>query len=282
MKKILFPTDLSEAANNAFIYALHLADRLGAAIITLHIYQKPEVRAGGLPHTLEEFYRAYDLEEFENYKDAIPVLRAIQEKAGFPHLDINHTLKGANKIVDTILRAAGDEAVDLIVMGTTGAKGLKEIFQGSVAGEILENANCPVLTVPVNAEFDGKIDDIAMAISFKEEEKAALKLVLDLTAPFNATLHCVNIDLAHTAEYTDRVGPFANDFKGNDNLKFRILEGNDFEDVLTGFLKDHHFDLLAMTTHKRNFLEELFNYSRTKKMAYHANTPILSIPTHVL
>ena len=282
MKKILFPTDLSEAANNAFIYALHLADRLEASIVTLHIYQKPEVRAGGLPHTLEEFYKAYDLEEFANYKDAIPVLRAIQEKAGFQHLAIKHTLKGASKLVETILKAASDETVDLIVMGTTGAKGLKEVFQGSVAGEILENANCPVLSVPVNAEFDGKIDDIAMAISFKEEEKVALKRVLDITAPFNPTLHCVNVDLAHTAEYTDRIGDFAAEFEGNDNLKFRVLEGNDFESVLTGFLKDHHFDMLAMTTHKRNFLEELFNYSRTKKMAYHSNTPILSIPTHVL
>jgi nucleotide-binding universal stress UspA family protein len=282
MKKILFPTDLSEAANNAFIYALHLADRLEAAIVLLHVYQRPELRAVEWSDTLEELYKTYDLAEFESYKNAIPALKAIQEKAGFQHLSIKHNLKGATKIVETILETAEEETVDLIVMGTTGASGLKEIFQGSIAGEILENANCPVLTVPVKAKFDGKIDNIAMAVSFKEEEKAALKKVLDIIAPFRTTLHCINIDLAHTAEYTDRVGPFAADFEAYDNLKFRVLEGNDFESVLAGFLEDHHFDLLAMTTHKRNFVAELFHYSKTKKMAYHSNTPILAIPTHVL
>ena len=38
MKNILFPTDFSENAKKAYIYALHIAEQLGASITTLHVY----------------------------------------------------------------------------------------------------------------------------------------------------------------------------------------------------------------------------------------------------
>ena len=282
MKKILFPTDLSEAANKAFIYALHFADKLNASLIALHVYYKPEVRAASLPHTLEEFYKTFDLEEFEDYKDAIPALRDIQETNGFAHLNVYHTLVGGDKIVDAILGSAKKEEADIIIMGTTGARGLKEIFLGSVAGEVLENAECPVLAVPENATFDGMIDNIGMTTTYQEEEKEALKKVLNITAPFEPTIHCVNVDLAHIEPFTNRMDTFSTEFASISNINFDVIDGNDIQEVLTGFMEGRKIDMLAMVTHKRNFLQELFNYSRTKQMSYHSKTPILSIPAHIL
>jgi len=282
MKKILFPTDLSEAANKAFIYALHLADKLEASLLTLHVYEKPEVRAGGLPHTLKEFYESYDLEEFKNYKDSIPSLRAVQEKHGFSHLDVSHTLKGGAKIVATILEVAAQEQPDMIVMGTTGARGLKEIFLGSVAGEVLENAHCPVLAVPESAEFDGELDTVGMTVSFNEEEKQALNKVLDIIGPFQPDIYCVHIDLAHTDEYTHKMEAFAQEFAEYSNLHFEVLEGTEFERTLTDYLEGKAVDLVAMVAHKRSFIEELFRFSRTKKMSYHSSIPVLSVPAHIL
>ena len=52
--------------------------------------------------------------------------------------------------------------------------------------------------------------------------------------------------------------------------------------MITKFLQENDIDILAMVTHKRSFLEELFNYSQTKMMSYHADTPILSIQAHTL
>ncbi|MCG8327248.1 MAG: universal stress protein [Chitinophagales bacterium] len=282
MKKILFPTDLSEAANKAFIYALHFADKLNASLIALHVYYKPEVKAASLPRTLEEFYKTFDLEEFENYKDAIPALRDIQDANGFNHLNISHTLVGGDRIVDAILDSAKKEEADIIVMGTTGARGLKEIFLGSVAGEVLENAECLVLAVPENATFDGVIDNIGMTTTYHEEEKEALKKVLNITAPFEPTIHCVNVDLAHIEPFTKRMDAFSAEFANVANINFDAIDGNNIQEVLAGFMEGRKVDMLAMVTHKRNFLQELFNYSRTKQMSYHSKTPILSIPAHIL
>ncbi len=281
MKNILFPTDFSEAAEKAFTYALHLADRMRARVITLHVYSRPQVKAK-LPTTLEEFYSTFDLEDFENYKDSIPALRAMQNSQGFSHVEVLHRLERGDKVVPAILRVAGEEAADMIVMGTTGARGLKEIFLGSIAGEILENARCPVLAIPEKPEFDGEINRLAFTTTYKEEEKKALEKVIAITGPFHPEIFCINVDLAHTDPITHRMDRFSADFRERENIRFQVLDGNDIREVITTFLKKNRIDVLAMVTHKRNFLEELFNYSRTKMMSYHAETPILSIPADIL
>lgn len=281
MKKILFPTDLSAAAERAFIYALHLADHMGAELITLHVYQKPEVRGGGLPHTLSEFYESYDLDEFKNFKDSIPVLRDIQQKEGFAALSVQHLLK-PGRTVETVLKVAKEEGAEMIIMGTTGARGLKEIFMGSVAGEVLENANCPVLAIPEKADFDGEIDDIAFAVSYKDEEVVAFKKLVEICGSFNAKIHCVNVDLSHTEFYRNEMEAFKSKLPTYGNTTFEVIQSTDIKEGLTRYMETHAVDVLVMVTHKRNFFQELLRYSHAKEMSYHCNMPLLSIPAHTL
>jgi nucleotide-binding universal stress UspA family protein len=278
MPTILFPTDFSDAATRAFVYALQLADRLEAKIITLHVFQKPDISGlTHVPRSLEEFYNTIDLYEFENYKDAVPLLDKIQDGKGLNHLSVVHTLHEGDT-EETILERAVAENADFIVMGTTGARGLKEILLGSVAGEVLENASCPVLAIPEQAIFDGKIDNIAFTTAFQPQENKGLEKVLQLFEAFSPKVHCVNVDLAHTEEYHRRMDVFSADFAENDNVAFHVLDGTDFQTVLTKFLEEMEIDIVAMVTQKRNFLEELFHYSKTKALSYHSRTPILSLP----
>ncbi|MCB0629625.1 MAG: universal stress protein [Saprospiraceae bacterium] len=276
MNKILFPTDFSDAAENAFIYALHLADRFGAQIITLHAFELPQVSDIDLTPNLRKFYDNMDLYEFESYRDAIPPLVETARAHGFEHVEMQHVLKQGDP-ESVILEVAENDAIDLIVMGTTGARGLKEIFMGSTAGEVMENAHCPVLGVPEKATFDGKLDHIAFATDFKEEDQHTLHLLRIMFAPFDPTIHCLNVDLSHTEEYTNRMDKFAAAFKGQANLEFHVLEGTDIYEALTNCMDKTNIDLLAMVTHQRNFLEELFHYSKTKRMVYHSHTPVLAL-----
>ncbi|MCB0619159.1 MAG: universal stress protein [Saprospiraceae bacterium] len=281
MKKILFPTDFSAAAENAFVYALKVADKLGATITTLHVYQLPDIHAAHLPNTLREVYESIDLEEFENFRDSIPALRRIAEENDLGHVPINNALvKGPTLL--TILRKAEEYGSDLIIMGTKGTTGLRNLFFGSIAGEVLENANCPVLAVPQEARFDGRIDRIAITTEFAEEEKKALRHVLEFAKLFDAQVYCVNVDTAHTHFYTKRMETFRQDFAGVPKLHFEVLEGNFLKEELSIFLDEQAIDLVAMLTHKRNFLQELFHYSQTKSMAYQGKTPVLSIQAHTL
>ncbi|MEZ5042226.1 MAG: universal stress protein [Saprospiraceae bacterium] len=277
MKKILFPTDLSDAANHAFIYALHLANKWGASITTLHVYQEMQVGDVHLPGSLYDFYQSMDLYSFENYRDTIPTLVTLAEENNFGHIEIRHMLE-EGEVVRNILAAAKKEEADIIVLGTTGARGLKGLFLGSVAGEVLENAKCPVLAVPAKTKFDGAIDHIGFSTRYEEEEIAALKDLMELFSDFDPVIHCLNVDLAHTESITHRMEKFRTAV-GETALMihFNVLEGTDMQKALTDYMEAERIDIIAMVTHKRSFIQELFNYSKTKAMAYHSNTPVLAL-----
>lgn len=277
MKNILFPTDFSEAANKAFIYALHLADRNKAAITTLHIYKKPQLKSMTLPHTLEEFYATFDLYEFESYRRNLPSLKEIAEKNGFGHVEIRHVLEQGDT-GEKIIELARDEAFDLIVMGTTGARGLKGILIGSVAAAMLVDAPCPVLAVPEKNAFDGKIDQIAFTTSYSEDEKEGLAILQRMLAPFDPDIHCINVDLAHTHDIHNPMEAWKADLPTNDHLHFEILNGTDIYKATLWYMEEKQIDLIAMVTHKRKWLDELLTYSHARKMSSHGKVPVLSLP----
>ena len=277
MKKILFPTDFSAAADHAFIYALKLAREIGAHILTLHCYELPALKGSHLPQTIRDIYDSIALEEFENYRSNVPHLHKIAEEAGLGSIPISHIMQEGEAIYN-IVRFAKKEGIDLIVMGTTGASGIKKIFLGSVAGEVMENAPCPVLAVPQKAQFDGKMDNIAFATDYKEEEINALRWLANQPGFKSSTIHCVHIDLEHIEDLANRMDVFRQSFKGLDKIKFEVVGNNHFEKAIMKFLKEKDADLLAMVIHKRNFIKELFQFSFTKSLAYHLTIPILAIP----
>ncbi len=282
MRKILFPTDFSPVADNAYVYALALARRMGATLITMHAYQIEQIRGAALPNTLAEIYESIQWEEFENYKDYVPHLRRIAEEHGFGEVPQYHVLIQGRPL-EAIISVASEEGVDLIVMGTKGASGLKEVVFGSVTGEVMENAPAPVLAVPEEAHFDGKFDRIAVTTEFAAEEKKALYKVLEFAAWFdNPAISVIHVDVGHVESIAHRMEAFKKEFEGKPGLEFVVIDATTIEKGLQSYLEAHKVDILCMLTHKRGVLEELFNYSIAKKMSYHLTTPILAIQAELL
>jgi nucleotide-binding universal stress UspA family protein len=116
MKKILYPTDFSETAENAFLYALQVADTLGASVITLHAFDRPDISNFNLPGVLREVYDSIDLDEFENYEDEVPLLRDIATDNGYYHIPMVHVLEEGAP-VSAILRTANKNKADLSSWG---------------------------------------------------------------------------------------------------------------------------------------------------------------------
>lgn len=275
MKKILFPTDFSPAADNAFLYALQMADTLKASILVVHLYELPQLKRN-LPNTIKEVYESIEKEAYSSFQQNLPHLDAIAASNQMSHISVSYTLK-AGETLDAINRLAASEQIDFIVMGTKGASGLKEILIGSVAAEVMENAPCPVIAIPEAASFDGKLDRIAFATDFKEQDLPALKKVLAFAHDFSAKVFCVYVDTSHTETYLKRMEKLQLAIGENPALECRVLEGSHIEQTLGDFLEAENMDLLTMVTRKRNFIQELFNYSQTKQMAYHTKVPVLAL-----
>src|SRR5690606_34769986 len=95
-----------------------------------------------------------------------------------------------------ILQYARDQEMDLVVMGTHGRRGLRRLFLGSVAEEVVRLSVCPVLTVhagPIRSE--ALFGDILVPIDFSPHSKAALRAAASLAPELGASL-----DLLHVVE----------------------------------------------------------------------------------
>src|SRR5690554_5004056 len=124
MIKILFPTDFSNAAENAFFYALALTRKMKAELVLAHVYELPDL-GRALHNTSKEVFEIMEMETLENFKKSVDTLRRKANNNGFEDIDFKHVMS-EGQVVPKITQLAKQEKADYIVMGTTGASGRSE------------------------------------------------------------------------------------------------------------------------------------------------------------
>jgi nucleotide-binding universal stress UspA family protein len=143
IKKILCPTDFLEGSKKAVQYAVDFAKKYNAKLYILHVMHDLEKATGWyVPHiTVDEFYK--DVET--RAKKELDKIYA-EELRGFGNVE-HSILKGIP--YEEVIKYSKDNAIDLIVMGTHGRKGIDRIIFGSTAERVVKNSEIPVLTVRV-------------------------------------------------------------------------------------------------------------------------------------
>ena len=128
--RILVPVDFSDCSLAALDHAASLAQRFGASIHVLHVWDHRD-------QTLAHFAQTGAGEAMDS------VLGDLEQ----------HGVGGVRGRLasgdpsETIIQIAREEHYDLIVMGTHGHSGLVHLLHGSVAEKVVRRAPCPVLTV---------------------------------------------------------------------------------------------------------------------------------------
>jgi len=279
MKKILYNTDFSDCSINAFVYALHLADQFDAEIITLHTYTRPVIGSMYLPNTYQNIYAHLETDEFDMFKDTSKLLHIIAENHQKGHIK-NTFLMVEEDTINGILQTIKKENVDIVVMGTKGASGLKEIFMGSVTSHIMEKSPCPVLAIPEESDYGNGLKNILFTSDFFPEEISSLKYALDLSDNLNAHFECINT----AVDYNDYKDKLINDWKEKlqftkyKDVNFSIIDTNSIEQI-SEYINNQQINLLITTIYNNSFIEALFHYSFAKRLAHHCTIPILTVPS---
>ena len=137
-KRILVATDFSKASEHAVDFALAFAHRYSSELLVVHALQ-PEPRESvpldPLPHELSR--RRLEAERQMDFLENDPRLKAVPHKM----------LLRSGKVWDVLAAIAQGEDADLLILGTHGRGYLKKLALGSVAEEVLRQADCPVITV---------------------------------------------------------------------------------------------------------------------------------------
>ena len=140
VRKILCPIDFSQHADLVVEWAAHLAEEHASEVLLLHAYHLPvefqQLEGAYLPADFwdsvkEEAQRSLSGYAEQLRKRGIVVSESVRE--GYP--------------ASVIEEEAVAESCDMIVMGSRGLSGFKNLLLGSIAKRVVQHARCPVLTV---------------------------------------------------------------------------------------------------------------------------------------
>ena len=279
MKKILVPTDFSPNSGKALDYAAEIAKRSGASIILLHITEATHA-------SLNEYVILegdYDREIIATANQKLEIMaRATREVAG---VHVQYEIYNGF-VPDAIREATKKNHADLVVMGTVGDSGVREKLFGSMTASVIGQSLIPVLAIPLLAEAEPPLNILLAVHDFTEHHETA-DMAFYLAELFNIPIQVTVFTddrLADAADYINNrreIETFTRSMQQKHpsiKVESTPVYGHNFEEALKSHIAANHTGILVMLTHKRSFLESLFRRSMTKKMSYHTNIPLLSIP----
>lgn len=282
MKKILFPTDFSDTANNAFNYALHLAKGLDAEIFVLHTFERPVISSlhGGRPELIEDVYTNIELNEFDRFKEQVPFMREIAEEYNLEDVSMKFLFEKGNlsQVIKNLVRK---ENIDLIVMGTSGETGFSKKFWGTNTINTIQSMNVPVLSIPHHAKFH-HIKTIGVTTIFKESDKPLISHILKSADYFDG-----KVKIFHIIEYNgnmerkekeaeEKINDWKNYFN-NPRLEFIVEKHENLRVAVANLAKREHVDMLVVVKRNLTFVDSFFYPSLSKNLASTINIPLMIV-----
>ncbi|TAI49750.1 universal stress protein [Flagellimonas allohymeniacidonis] len=277
MKKILLPTDFSKNSYNAAEYALRLFKDEPCLFYLMHTYTPPVyhteyVMSDTLQMGLGDFFHENTMEQLSNLQNKL--------EGNFKNPMHQFKLHGTqNLLVDEVREMVGEKEIDLIVMGTQGATGAKELLFGSNTVHVLKKATCPVIAVPDGFEYENPKEILFPTdyeIVYREK---GLKEFLHLAYEHVSRIEVLHIARGHELTQFQKenksrleklLRPIAHVFHEIDNNE--IIAG------INEFQLKNKVNLLVMVMNKHTFLEQLFIKPVIKKISLHLNIPFMVIP----
>jgi len=274
MKKIIVPIDFSEHSEFALKTAAKLAKKNDAEIYALHML---ELSDAILTHTSDSvhpealFFLKLAEKKFSNFldKDYLKDIKIIPI--------VKHY-----KVFSEVNDVAQKHNVDLIIMGSHGASGIKELLIGSNTERVVRNANIPVLVVKNNLnEVD--FEDVVFACDFSDASIKAYLNASNLFDKMGAKMHLVYVNLPNdrfksSLEIEHLVVNFFNKADGNlDKMKaVHYVSDYTVEDGILNFSIKMGADLIAVPTHGRKGLSHFFQGSIGEDVANHSTLPVIT------
>ena len=139
-KKILYPVDFSDYAEEILEYAVAMATQFGGELHLIHVISNLSYFTPS-----EAFLTQENMADIERNIEA-----EVEKDYGKLTKNLKMPVKKVIKIGITfveIIDYARKEGIDLIVMGTHGRGAIEHILIGSVAERVVRKAPCPVLTI---------------------------------------------------------------------------------------------------------------------------------------
>ncbi|WP_333600970.1 universal stress protein [Flavobacterium sp.] len=271
MKKILVPTDFSEHAGYALKIAAQIARKNDGEIFLLHMLELPHQGSDAVG-------TGHDLPEIMLFKNAaINKLEDLMDDESLEGLKVSEIIQ-FELAFNGIMNISKKNDVDLIVMGSHGASGFKEMFIGSNAEKVVRFSETPVLVVKKD-EGNFNIDKFVFASDFSDEIKSPFRKVVEFANKLDAELHLVMINTPSSFKPTHVAKEIMSNFVSNftiNKYSTHIYNDVNVESGILNFANNIDADLIGMSTHGRKGLSHFFNGSISEDLVNHAVRPVVT------
>lgn len=267
MKKILCPTDFSDAAQGAVSYAAKLAHVTGSDLTLLHVQS------------------LFDLTPVELLRGPEMVMAGIGERLEAQSREVARTFKiscyadveSSFSKLSNIINSKGRN-FDLIVMGSDGPDDLYQFFAGSNTYNAIKNTDVPVMVIPAGYVYS-EINKIVYAFDYLRERNLPLASLI----PWLKALHChltilQVMEEAYSKEAEDDLKELQfiiRTLYGDDlNFSYDTIWSSDVAQSIDSYILRNQPDVLALCSVHRNLVERIFHKSVIKHISAICSYPV--------
>ena len=281
INKILWSTDFSDEAQEAFLYADAFAKTFDARIVALHVvpdispalYDAALVVKGELEKRVA-FVKEEAQKRFDSLKEA-------------KNLEFEALIKEGNA-AKKIIETAEEEKADLIVLGRRGLSAIEKLFIGSVANQVLRASPVPVLLTKKKTGRP-RFKKILVPTDFSEQEERERDFAWKLAKGFDSSMTLLHVLELHDYEFTPRALDEMFDVVAK---RFEQREKKEKEDIpvsedvyrainaavgIVDYADTHNFDMIVISTCVQSKIERFFLGSTTEKVISYTQVPVFAI-----
>jgi len=275
-KTILVPTDFSNNSLAATQYAIKLAEKTGHNVHILHAYM--------VFHSAFQSNLANQTDEkratMEAQKGKQRFLQSLGPLAEKPNVSSSEAQGG---LVGVVSDYTANHHVELIIMGTHGASGLKMGLLGSNTYDIAKAAVAPLLIIPPDTPV-GDLGSVVFFTDYQAGDRETWKGLIALFGSFTKRCTLVHIHEENgppTAEDGEKLAQWRKeleDVSGFSGLAAELVQGKESVDIVNEIIDRLQATLTVLTlVGGRSFFEKLTHKSLAKAIIHQPKTPVLLI-----
>jgi nucleotide-binding universal stress UspA family protein len=277
MIRVLLPTDFSDNALNAASYACGLLKDETSVLFLLNAYTPPIYRVDYVLGSPGQLGLPDDYQYFAENN-----LKTFEEKLKKRSQNPKHSLvlhSAFNTLEDEITRVVNNENIGLIVMGTQGATGARELFMGSNTLHAIRKAEVPILAVPSDYQFKPLKELLFptdLEIDFHHTD---LHMLLKLSKLWKCKINILHVTppdgLDQEQEQNKRT---LLELLANAEIEYHDYPDQELVTAINRFHTKSPQDMFVMVQNKHTFMERLFIEPVIKNMGLHSEIPFMVLP----
>ena len=273
--RILVPVDFSDISEIAIRTAAAMAKLFNVQLILLHVMEYKEYYFSVLPEAKLLMPHIDDL-KIETRKKLDEMQSMIKSEMGIrPEIFIT-----TGNIESEIRDYATKENVGLIIMGTHGVSGYKEIFIGSNAQRVVTLSEIPVLTI--TKEVSGGFRKIVLAFDNSLHSRQKVNIAAEIASIYKAEVHILGILTDSDNEEKHKLKIKLHSVENiitNRDLTFitHILVAENMAKTALRYADENKCDLMVINTGHESEITGVFLGAFAQQIVNHSNIPVLSV-----